>query len=532
MTIQIIMPALGESVHEGTIGKWLKQPGEKFERFEAICEVITDKVNAEIPSESAGSITKILVQEGETVAVGTVLAEMEPAGATATTAAPKTEEVGAKKAEVATSAAFAATPAPSFSSNGASDDYSNVTFPSGRAVVHDDDEDSLDFSASRPAGLKKNEVVATNATKDLIGDSSATKKPNRYSPAVRRLAEEHNLNLDVISLQGSGLGGRITRDDVMSYIENHRTATPVTPVSQPQLIVPPVPQVAPPMHDQIAANAMRVETTKSAIPAPVAQPQPVTTDNRSFSEIGLANTPQTNGDYFVPLTPMRRAIAEHMVRSKQTSPHAWTIVEVDMTKLVKYRAKIKESFKQQEGVDLTYLPFVIQAVTNALKQFPQVNASWAAEGNGVIIKRDINIGVAVDVPDGLIVPVIQHADEKNLVGLARNLNDLVTRARNKKLTVNDVQGGTFTVNNPGAFGSVMSYPIINQPQTGIVTMEAIVKRPVVVTDSEGNETIAIRSMMNMCLSFDHRVIDGAMAGRFLQAIKKQLETLDGLQQYK
>jgi 2-oxoisovalerate dehydrogenase E2 component (dihydrolipoyl transacylase) len=530
------MPALGESVHEGTIGKWLKQPGDKVERFEAVCEVITDKVNAEIPAEIEGILTQILVQEGQTVEVGTVIGEMELVGATVKPQA----EVAAKTAELSTAAAFiqgtttstpSAAPAPA-----TTPDYSNVTFPSGRAVVHDDDDDSLDFSASNPAGAnRKTAVIPTAATKDLANTNG---KPNRYSPAVRHLAAEHHLDLDALNLKGSGLGGRITRDDILNYIETKRqsniaasvaapTSNIVTPAAS---IAPPIPTTPPSMHDQIAANALTANRNIAIPTTTPAQPtqQPTSTAPApSFSEVGLAAMGANgNGDEFVALTPMRRAIAEHMVRSKHTSPHAWTIVEVDMTKLVKHRAKIKEEFKKREGVDLSYLPFVIQATVKALKQFPQVNATWASDGSGIIIKRDINIGIAVDIQDGLIVPVLHKADEKNLVGLARGLNELVNKARSRKLTVTDVQGGTFTVNNPGAFGSVMSYPIINQPQAAIVTMEAIVKRPVVVTDNEGNETIAIHSMMNMCLSFDHRVIDGAVAGRFLQSIKKQLETLD------
>jgi len=527
MTTKITMPALGESVHEGTIGKWLKQPGEKIERFEAIVEVITDKVNAEIPAEIEGVLTQILAQEGETVEVGAVIGEMEEVGAVASVG--KSETAAKQVVGQQTEAAFnmpVATPMPQPKVATTTPDYSNVTFPSGRAVSYDDEEDSLDFSSSRPAGAaKKTEVVQTAATKELASQSEI-RKVNRFSPAVRRLAEEYHLNLDSLNLKGTGLGGRITRDDVLNYIEMERKAD-----TQPTILVKVVPPVesrqlpssfaqptVPAMHDLIAANALQ-NLGQSVAPTVQATP--------SFSEVGLvATTGAGTGDEFVALTPMRRAIAEHMVRSKQTSPHAWTIVEVDMTRLVRYRAKIKEEFKRRENVDLSYLPFVIQATVNALKQFPTVNATWANEGNGIVVKRDINIGVAIDVPDGLIVPVLHHADEKNLVGLARGLNDLITKARTKKLTLADVQGGTFTVNNPGAFGSVMSYPIINQPQAAIVTMEAIVKRPIVVTDSEGNETIAVRSIMNLCLSFDHRVIDGATGGRFLQSIKKQLENFE------
>jgi pyruvate/2-oxoglutarate dehydrogenase complex dihydrolipoamide acyltransferase (E2) component len=343
------------------------------------------------------------------------------------------------------------------------------------------------------------------------------RRPHRYSPAVRRLAEEHHLNLETINIKGSGISGRITREDVLNYLQVQRT----------------VPQASNPIITR--ATEMRDEPA-TKLPAPVFNPTPAPATPAAVVRPSMppnpppmpAPVPQTvqANEEFVPLTPMRKAIAEHMVRSIQTSPHAWTIVEVDMTRLVKHRAKVKEEFKQRERIDLSYLPFVIQAVIEGLKQYPQLNASFSPEG-GIILKRELNIGVAIDVPDGLVVPVIPRADEKSLVGLARSLNDLITRARSKKLTMADLQGGTFTVNNPGAFGSVMSYPIINQPQAAIVTMEAIVKRPIVVTDEDGNDTIAVRSIMNMCLSFDHRVVDGAIGGRFLQAVKKWLENYKG-----
>jgi 2-oxoisovalerate dehydrogenase E2 component (dihydrolipoyl transacylase) len=371
-------------------------------------------------------------------------------------------------------------------------------FPSGTSAGgwYTEEEDELDLYINTPEPEKKE------------------RKPNRYSPAVRRLAEEHHLELDKLNLRGSGIGGRITRDDVMNYLQIQRA----------------VPNPNEPVRTRVTANmtgtAKAPETEEQIQKAFEPPVEALAVQDTSQESVPVKNTPEpvtTQNGAVTPLTPMRRTIAEHMTRSKQTIPHAWTMVEVDMSRIVKKRAQMKEEFRQREGLDLTYLPFFIMAVTEGLKQFPQMNAAWTQDG--IVQKREFNLGVAIDVQDGLVVPVLPHADELNLVGLARRLNDLITRARNRKLTVADMQGGTFTVNNPGAFGSVQSYPIINQGQAGIITMEAIVKRPVVVGDSDGNDTIAIRSMMNICLSFDHRVVDGATGGRFLQAVKKGLEKL-------
>ncbi len=529
MATKITLPQLGESVHEGTIGQWLKKVGDTVEEYEPIVEIITDKVNAEVPAPVSGTLTSILVKEGETVEVGALLGEMSEVVAGAATRDGNMEKP-------ALEAAFAAPATPQAAQlnqqlDGQVEEV-EASFPNGKASGgwYEEDEEDTFAGASAPSQPAPFEH-----------------KKNRYSPSVRRLAEEHQLDLEKLGLRGSGINGRITRDDVLMYIEQQRKLRQPVPTralpGQNAPAAPPPPVT--PMHEQFAPNALR-ETpapvqapvqapTPSVLrpaamqpPAPPAPaPAPATPALPSFSEAAVTgNGTGGSGEELVPLTPMRRAIAEHMVRSVQTSPHAWTIVEVDMTRLVKHRAKIKEEFKQREGLDLTYLPYVMLAVVAGLRQFPALNASWSPEGNGIIMKRDLNLGVAIDVPDGLVVPVIQKADEKSLVGLARALYDLVNRARNKKLTLADVQGGTFTVNNPGAFGSVMSQPIINQPQAAIVTMEAIVKRPVVVTDAEGNDNVVVRSMMNMCLSFDHRVVDGATAGRFLQSVKKWLETQD------
>lgn len=538
MSTKIILPQLGESLHEGTIGKWLKQVGEPVEEYESIVEIITDKVNTEVPAPITGTLSAILVKEGDTVEVGTVIGEMVEVGAPVTAGAslgsvitgesehqrPKEPTVPAQQMEAAFAPAASSKAAELNRTADKALNEVSSSFPNGisQGGWYDGDEEDT-FGG----------VVAASP-------SDGEKPRHRYTPAVRRLAQEHNLDLEKLGLRGSGLGGRITRDDVLRYIEQQRllhqpvptralplesAAPPAT--SRPQAAMeslPPVP--ASPMHEQIAANAMRQQPQAQAPMAPTPAAKPQQPPAPVYSEAAVTSPALGSGEELVPLTPMRKAIAEHMVRSVQTSPHAWTIVEVDMTRLVRYRAQVKEEFKQREGLELTYLPFVIKAVVDGLRQFPQLNASFVPDGSGLLIKRDLNIGVAIDVPDGLVVPVIQRADEKSLVGLARSLNDLITRARAKKLALSDVQGGTFTVNNPGAFGSVMSQPIINQPQAGIVTMEAIVKRPVVISDAEGNDTVVVRSMMNMCLSFDHRVVDGAMAGRFLQFLKKWLETRD------
>ncbi len=557
MSTKITMPQLGESIHEGTIGKWLKQPGEPVEKYEAIVEIITDKVNAEIPSPVDGTLTAILVQEGTTVEIGAVLAEMEESVAEAVTSQYDQMPVevtasqnGANSYATPEKSSIAGTP---WVRQSSIEEEPTGSFPAGRAVAGWYEEKSI------LDGTEDDDEPA-------IAARAKYEKPYRYSPSVRRLAEEHHLDLAALNLTGSGAGGRITRDDVLNYLEQQRTrqsdTTPAKP-SQPQfepVAVPavptryepvitaamraagieenrrptPVPATPTPQQFPTTATTAAFAPASQPAPAPIAiqpapvvpQPAPAPTPGAVQSS-GPAYTAEMfgqNGEEVVALTPMRKAIAEHMTRSKQTTPHAWTIVEVDMTALVQHRERIKDEFRRREGVGLTYFTYMLMAVVKGLRQFPQLNATWSPERGGIVVKRELNLGVAVDVPDGLIVPVIHQADEKSLVGMARKLDDLVTRARDKKLTLADVQGGTFTVNNPGAFGSVLSYPIINQPQAGIITMETIVKRPVVITDATGNDSIAIRSIMNMCLSFDHRVVDGAQAGRFLQFVKQWLET--------
>jgi 2-oxoisovalerate dehydrogenase E2 component (dihydrolipoyl transacylase) len=408
---QIKMPQLGESVTEGTVDHWLKHEGDFVKRDEPLVEVVTDKVNAEIPSPFEGKLVKISVTEGETVLVGAVLAQIEVA-ASAGTAASTTLAKAAREAG-------AGSPAP------------------GPTAIAEAAES---------------------------GDGERA----RLSPAVRKLAAENGI--DAASLRGSGMGGRVTRDDVLAAVANGRPAR------------------------------------QAAAPAPAPPAAPKTTPARV----------DTAREELVKLSVMRRSIAEHMVRSLATSPHAWTLQEVDVTNLVRYREAEKETFKARHGVALTYLPFVLQVVCEVIKQYPWLNSTWTDDG--VVLKHYINMGIAVSIPDGLIVPVLKDADQRGFTDLVQALNDLIERARNKQLKPDDVQGGTFTFNNTGATGSVASQPIINQPQAAILTTESIVKRPVVI-----NDAIAVRHMMNMCLSFDHRIIDGMMAGQFLGTIKKRLE---------
>jgi 2-oxoisovalerate dehydrogenase E2 component (dihydrolipoyl transacylase) len=323
----------------------------------------------------------------------------------------------------------------------------------------------------------------------------------RSTPAVRRLAEEHGVNLG--QLTGTGLGGRVTKEDILQFVAQ-RGAAPAQPA-------PAAPTTAPATQPQ------------PSMPAPAPVPQPVAPQQTRTSAPAAPSMPVPSlagGDVAMGLTPMRRAIAEHMVRSVQTSPHAWTTVEIDMTRVVRYRDSIKTAFEQREGIPVSYYAFFLKAVVDAIKEVPQVNAVWDSE-QGVILKRDINVGVPVDIGEGLIVPVIHGADSLSITGIARKIYDVAMRGRANKLTINDIQGGTITVNNTGALGVVMTHSIINQPQACLITMEAIVKRPVVVDDA-----IAIRHMMYSTIALDHRILDGAVGARFLRLIKDRMENFN------
>ncbi len=425
----IELPHVGESVTEGVIGKWLKSIGDRVERYDPLVEVVTDKVNMEMPSPVTGTLTAILVEEGATIPMGTPIAEMDAEGSEPTPATPPTQ--------TETRAEVAAEP-PTDRIGTLLKDVAPVG-PTGSGGP---------ISADKPA------------------ESPAPRRARRrYSPAVLRLADERDVDLDRI--QGTGLNGRVTLKDVRSFLETQSEPTqPIEPV-----------------------------------PAPTPQPAPIAQD-----------------DERVTLSPVRRMIAENMVRSASQIPQAWTLVEVDVSGLVARRRAVRDDFQLREGINITYLPFIMKAVAESLKENPLLNSSW--DDDAIIYKRRINIGIAAAGRDGLVVPVVHDADTLSVAGLARKIADLTERARRGALTLDDVQGGTFTLNNTGALGSVLSQPLVNHPQAAILTTEAIVRRPVVIGDG-----IAIRSMMNLCMSFDHRIMDGAEASAFINSVKARIEAI-------
>jgi 2-oxoisovalerate dehydrogenase E2 component (dihydrolipoyl transacylase) len=439
------MPQLGESVTEGTIARWLKAEGDEVEKDEPLAEVDTDKVNAELPSPMAGKIEKFLVAEGATVDVGTEIALVAVAG----------EEDESPIAEVP----------PSESAAGEAPTEELRATETEAQPVSEDGANQHAVAEARDGGDGRGEVR-----------DAETLRLTRSSPVVRRLADEHDVDIEAIP--GTGIGDRVTKKDIEGYIEE-REATPATDV-------------------------------KDAPVRPEATPQPEPAPERERVEI-------YEDDRVVELTSIRRAIADRMSRSQHEAPHAWSMVEVDVTGLVALRESRKEELAEREGIRLTYLPFIVKAVVEGLKELPVLNSVW--DGDRIVVRKQINVGVAVDLEDALIVPVIPDADELNTLGLARKIDDVVRRARSRQLGPDDVSGGTFTVNNPGALGSVVSVPIINYPQAAILSAEAVVKRPVVVDDA-----IAVRSMMNLEVSFDHRILDGGTALRFLSAVKRRLES--------
>ena len=463
MSITIELPHVGESVVEGTIGKWLKKPGETIKRYEPLVEIITDKVTMEVPSPVEGTVVHLLAEEGETLPMGAPIAEVSTADSPEG-AEPETASIELETGELETAPAPAETPTaavPPASPGTTGYLLRDVTpvGPTGGAAVEISEPTG---EAPAPAPRLVAASPAPVATTQVAPAPSAPSGQARLSPAVRRLAQEHSI--DVTQIPGTGLGGRITRDDVLKFIASGPTQT------------------------------------ATASPAPRLQ----------------GETSADGQETYITITPVRRMIAEAMVKSVTEIPSAWTMVEVDVSGLVALRASIRGEFEPKLGASLTYLPFVIKSVVEALKQFPTMNATWGDDK--IVLKNSVNLGLAVAAPDGLIVPVLHNADQLSIAGLAIAAKDLADRARTKKLTLTDVRGGTFTLNNTGALGSASSGPIINYPQAGILTTETIQKKAVVIDDA-----IAIRSMMNICLSFDHRINDGAEASGFLSAVKTRLQ---------
>lgn len=437
MAIQnITMPQLGESVTEGTIEKWLVKPGDTVKKYDPLAEVVTDKVNAEIPSSFEGIITELLAEEGQTLPVGAIVCSIEIAGDSELPPPPP-----AKKSAVST------------------------------AILN--------------AGVQRKQETQQATTATVAPPKPVRQDKVRYSPAVLRLAQEHDIALDQVI--GTGEGGRITRKDLLTLIE--AGTVPTTQLETPATDTS-VQQSAPAVANVTPQNDMK----------PTAPVQPLQA-----------------GDIEIPVTKVRRAIANNMVRSVHEVPHAWMMMEVDVTDLVTYRDSIKTEFKQKEGFNITYFAFFVKAVAQALKEFPMMNSMWAEDK--IIQKHDINISIAVATDDALFVPVIKHADEKSIKGIAREINELAVKVRAGKLSMDDIKGGTFTVNNTGAFGSVQSMGIINYPQAAILQVESIVKKPVVLPGG----MFAARDIVNLCLSLDHRVLDGLVCGKFLNRVKEILE---------
>jgi 2-oxoisovalerate dehydrogenase E2 component (dihydrolipoyl transacylase) len=488
MATTIKMPQLGESVTEGTIERWLVKEGDSVEQYDPLFEVVTDKVNAEVPAEVAGTITKIMVPDGETVKVGTPLAEIAGDGAGALAAeAPATEaEPPAEAAPEPEAAPAAEQEAPA----------AQADAPAAEAVS----------AEAAPVEAAPVEAAAAPAT-----DASV-----RMTPAVRRLVREHNI--DISQLKGSGAGGRVTREDVLAFVEGG--AATGAPAQAP---APPAAETAAPTPTPAPeAPAAAAPPVAAAHAAPVSPQAAAAAPAPAFTPPAPIAAP-TAGDVEIPLTQMRKGIAAKMTRVKQTVPHAYTVVEVDMHNVVRWREDNNGAYKAREGIGLSYVAAVVKAVTETLRQHPTVNSQFAEDK--VVLKQAMNIGIAVAVDNGLLVPVIHNADQLSISGVNHRIQDLAARARTNKLKLDEIQGGTFTVNNTGWFGSVSSMPIINAPEVAILSMEAIVKRPVVTT-IEGEDVIVIRPMMNVTCSFDHRVLDGAQVGSFLADVKKRLETWD------
>jgi pyruvate dehydrogenase E2 component (dihydrolipoamide acetyltransferase) len=480
--VDVVMPQMGVSVSEGTITKWLKQEGEEIQADEPLLEISTDKVDTEVPSPGSGVVQQILVQEGETVEVGTRLAVIGAPGE-APAEAPSAD--GAAAEQPTTQAAAEAEAA------------SSAESPAPMAPEPPAPAEAPAAPEAAPAP-----EPAAPAAADVSGDGKSF-----VSPVVARIASEHDV--DVAQVPGTGRGGRVTKKDILNFIESGAQAAapaapaePAAPEAPAAPPAPPEPEAAPP-------------PPPPAPPAPA--PQPVAAVQPPQPEAGVGETEE-------PMTAMRKGIAEHMRRSLDTSAHVTSAIEVDMSKVVALREKLKPEYQKSYGVNPTYLIFVARGVVETLKDYPWINGE--IRGDKIITRNYVHLGFAVELADGkgLIVPVVKHAEGLNLLGLARSVTDIAERARNKQLTPDEVQGGTFTITNPGGYGTFHGTPVISQPQAAILGTYALVKRPWVAQDELGKDVIAIRPIMNLTLTYDHRLVDGALAGRFLRDLKQRLES--------
>jgi 2-oxoglutarate dehydrogenase E2 component (dihydrolipoamide succinyltransferase) len=487
MATEVVMPQMGESIAEGTITKWLKNVGDHVDRDEPLFEISTDKVDAEIPSPAAGTLTEIKFKEGETVEVNTVVAVLngdsaKPA-ASVETGAPAPSEKAEPEPEAA-------------QSTQASKPETPPAIERPKPTITTEERGAPKAAAPSAAHktevkplVKKSDAAKTPSAAPQRGDDGAATaeqlRRTKSSPLVRKIAEEHGI--DIKQLEGTGMSGRVTKNDILSFIESG-TPAPAPAAPRPQ-VTPPAAVSAPQMG---APGTQQIPAMKPA-----------------------------EGDRVEQMSLMRRKIAEHMVTSRRTSAHVTTVYEVDMSKVAKLRDENRKSFQERTGTKLTFMPFIFKAVTDAIRKFPVFNAQ--VSGDQIIYKRDINLGMAVALDWGLIVPVIKRADDLSISGLARAANDLADRARTKQLKPDEVASGTFTITNPGVFGGLFGTPIINQPQVAILGVGKIEKRAVVLTTADAEDYIAIRHMAYFALSFDHRIIDGADAEKFLAYIKEHLE---------
>jgi 2-oxoglutarate dehydrogenase E2 component (dihydrolipoamide succinyltransferase) len=490
--IEVVMPQMGVSVSEGTITRWLKQPGDSVALDEPLLEISTDKVDTEVPSPGEGTVTEIRVQEGETVEVGTVLAVIGAPGAAPAEPAP----TPAPEPEAPTAAAAPeAPPAP------------EPVAPAAAAAPPEPE------SAPAPA--------AAPSAGDADGNGRTF-----VSPVVARIAAQHGV--DPSAVAGTGQGGRVTKKDILAFIDSGAAAAQTAaPAETPAAAPPPAPAVeAEPAPVEVAAAAA-APPAPPAPPAPApAAPAPAPAAAAAAPAEPAAPAPATAGEVEEPMNAMRRGVAEHMRRSLDTSAHVTSAIEVDMSRVVSARELLKKEYQSAYGVNPTYLAFVSKAAVETLAEWPWINGE--IRGDKIVTRTFVNLGIAVALEDGkgLIVPVIRHAEGLNLLGMARAIADLAEKARTKKLMPDDVQGGTFTITNPGGFGTFHGTPIISQPQAGILGTYALVKRPWVVQDDLGQDVIAIRPMMNITLTYDHRLVDGAYAGGFLRDLRARLEAWD------
>ncbi len=492
MPTEVVMPQMGESIAEGTITKWLKNVGDHVDRDEPLFEISTDKVDAEIPAPAAGTLTEIKFKEGETVEVNTVVAVLDGNGSKPAAAPSAETEQPSATIEPAAAKEETPEPSPAESPKAEAKTQTPASIERPKPVITNQGESK---PAPTPATAHKTEVKPLVRRTDAGhgkapagngGTAAEELRRTKSSPLVRKIAEEHGI--DIKQLEGTGMSGRVTKNDILSFIESgapasQRSTAPSTATSQV------APQAAPQM------GAPGTQTIPAMKPGA--------------------------GDRVEQMSVMRKKIADHMVLSRRTSAHVTTVYEIDMSKVAKLRDENRKAFQERTGTKLTYMPFIFKAVTDAIRKFPIFNSQ--VSGDQIIYKRDINLGMAVALDWGLIVPVIKRADDLSISGLARAANDLADRARTKQLKPDEVAGGTFTITNPGVFGGLFGTPIINQPQVAILGVGKIEKRAKVLTTTDGEDYVAIRHMAYFALSFDHRIIDGADAERFLAYLKEHLE---------